>query len=121
MPCPAAVTSARLPCNLMSNSPEKAGQPSADWHKGLKVQPIIGSDFAFVTESGFSIYPGGEIGRLSKDSAFDGARERVQGFVQPQYRRVSRPVDSTRPARQHAKLTKKSCSRQGLNGMRTPS
>jgi len=42
----------------MSNSPEKAGRQSADWHKGLKVQPIIGRDRAFVTKLGFSIYPG---------------------------------------------------------------
>ncbi|CAM2183348.1 hypothetical protein BC2230_40269 [Burkholderia cepacia] len=76
---------------------------------------------AFVTKSEFSIYPGVEIGRSSKRPAFDGPRAPVPGSAHTQYRRAVQPFIQTRPARRRAKLAKKSCSRQGLNGMRAPS
>ncbi|CAI8695449.1 hypothetical protein EMIT0111MI5_300027 [Burkholderia sp. IT-111MI5] len=99
MPCPAAVTSARLPCNLMSASPGKAGHQSADWHKGLKVQPMIGSDRPFVTNLGFSIYPSGQIRRVDKNAALDRPWQRARGFAQTQCRQASQPVFRARPAR----------------------
>ena len=119
MPCPAAVTSARLPCNLMSTS-RRSRPPVGRLAQGLKVQPILGSDSAFVTESGFSIYPGGEIGLLSKDSTFD-APGSTPGFGQINTGGPSSRFFSHKRPTTSRQTDEKSCSRQGLNGMRAPS